>query len=458
MHCAGTSSEPRNAVPAAPDTPAQRTRTILSTIVGAPAGRLFAVRLWDGSVEPVAPGLEPQFTLVLHHPAALRRMCWPPTERALGSAYLRDDFDIEGDVLAAAALGNRLAQHLRSPVNLARLMLQLRRLPDDDRRPMTVRTSPAAQLSGTRHSRARDAAAVRYHYDAGNDFFALWLDREMVYSCAYFETGAEDVDTAQHAKLDLICRKLRLQPGERLLDIGCGWGALVRHAARYYGVEALGITLSEPQGRLARQRITEAGLADACRIEVRDYRDLPQGAAFDKVVSVGMFEHVGRSRLPAYFAQAYRLTKPGGLFLNHGIVTLHSRSPLLRPLVAAVSRRVSFIEGYVFPDGELITAAEAVQYAETAGFETRDLESLREHYALTLQHWVRRLEAQHAQAAAIAGETTYRIWRLYMAGFAHAFACGDVGITQTLFSKPDARGASRLPLTRRDLYHQSGAA
>jgi cyclopropane-fatty-acyl-phospholipid synthase len=274
----------------------------------------------------------------------------------------------------------------------------------------------------------------------------------MVYSCAYFDTGEEDIDAAQEAKLDYTCRKLRLKPGESLLDIGCGWGSLVLYAAERYGVKATGITLSEPQATLARARIAEAGLTDRCHIEVQDYRDLPQRAVFDKVVSVGMFEHVGRAKLPTYFSQAYRLTRPGGLFLNHGIITPSSRSAPLRVVEMALSPRTSFIEHYVFPDGELVSPADVLCFAEAAGFETRDVESLREHYALTLRRWVRRLEARHEEAAQIAGELAYRVWRLYMAGSARAFAMGRIGIIQALFSKLGEDGLSNLPLTRKDLY------
>ena len=315
-----------------------------------------------------------------------------------------------------------------------------------------------AGVHGPEHSRRRDAAAVRYHYDVGNDFYSLWLDRRMVYSCAYFATGVEDLDAAQEAKLEHICRKLRLRPGERLLDVGCGWGGLVQYAAERYGIEATGITLSPAQAELARRRIAAAGLADRCQFEVRDYRDLPPGATFDKVVSVGMVEHVGRARLPTYFAKAHRLLRPGGLFLNHGIVVAR---PVRFPRLALRAERLrggwdASIQRYVFPDGELLAPGEMVLHAEQAGFETRDVENLREHYALTLRHWVRRLEARHAEAASLVGERAYRVWCLYIAASAHGFATGKIGVVQTLLSKPDRRGASGLPLTRADLYR--GAA
>lgn len=435
--------------------PAIRTaREILADLFGPPARRTFAIRLWDGSVEPPGGGQPSSFTLTLRRPGALRRMLLPPTQLALGETYLRDDFDVEGNMEEATDLAGAIAARLRSPAVLARLVLRLRALPEDDL-PESVGGGPARRLTGRRHSRERDAAAVRSHYDAGNDFYALWLDGRMVYSCAYFPTGEEDIDAAQEAKLDLICRKLRLEPGESLLDIGCGWGSLVLYAAGNYGVRATGITLSEPQAELARRRISEAGLADRCRVEVRDYRDFPRGTSFDKVVSVGMFEHVGHAKLPGYFSEAYRLTRPGGLFLNHGIVTLSPVSVPGRAVARALGPRTSFIQRYVFPDGELVTPGEVLRFSEGAGFETRDLESLREHYALTLRHWVRRLEDHREEALRLADERTYRIWRLYMSASARAFATGRIGVVQTLFGKMDENGVCRLPLTREDLYREA---
>jgi cyclopropane-fatty-acyl-phospholipid synthase len=425
------------------------TLAVLEDLFGPPPKRPFAVRLWDGA-EDSGAGHEPCFTLVLNRPGALRRMLLPPTELALGEAYLRDDFDVEGDLERATELADVLAARLRSPALLARLVRRLRKLPADDM-PGTDGGTPD-RPKGRLHSRKRDAAAVRSHYDVGNEFYALWLDGRMAYSCAYFETGDEDIDVAQEAKLDLICRKLRLKPGESLLDIGCGWGSLVLHAAERYGARATGITLSEHQAAFARALIAEAGLANRCRVEVRDYRDLPREAAFDKVVSVGMFEHVGRAKLPAYFSRAYRFTRPGGLFLNHGIVILSPRPAHLRVVRRALAPRTSFIQRHVFPDGELVPPAEVLRFAEAAGFETRDVESLREHYALTLRRWVKRLEERHEEAARIAGEQTYRVWRMYMSGSARAFASGKIGIIQTLSSRTDGSGHTNLPLTRNDLY------
>jgi cyclopropane-fatty-acyl-phospholipid synthase len=264
----------------------------------------------------------------------------------------------------------------------------------------------------------------------------------MVYSCALFADPAEDLDIAQQRKLEYLCRKLRLKPGERLLDIGCGWGALILYAARHWGVDATGITLSEPQAELANERIRAAGLESRCRAVVQDYREVDTEHPFDKVVSIGMVEHVGLDRLEEYFTQGSRLLRPGGVFLNHGIADLPGRPP---------QSEQSFIDQYIFPDGDLPPLPTILAEAEKCGLEARDVESLREHYTLTLRNWVRRLEAHHAEAVAEAGEITYRTWRLYMSGCAHWFRCGHISVFQTLLVKRD-RGRSHLPLLRTDWY------
>ena len=433
-------------------------RSIMELLFGPPAIRAFAVRYPGGFLEP-SGSPAPLFTLVLKRAGSLRRMFWPPSERNVGEAYLRDDYDIEGDLEAAAGLADLLISRFSSLPTLLRLALLMRTLPKDEHLTETGLSGTRAgglTPTGDTHSRERDAAVIRYHYDVGNDFYALWLDARMVYSCAYFPEGVTDLDAAQAAKLEHICRKLRLQPGERLLDIGCGWGGLILYAAQHFGVQATGITLSEAQAALARERIRAAGLEDRVQVQVRDYRDLV-GERFDKVASVGMFEHVGRAHLQQYVAQVYTLLKPGGLFLNHGIVIAEKTvSPgTLERLAGLIWRQKTFMQQYVFPDGELVYTHEVLAHAERLGFETRDVESLREHYALTLRHWVRRLEARHAEAVASVGESGYRIWRFYMGGCAWAFSTGRIGLSQMLFSRPDARGRSGLPLSRADLYRPS---
>jgi cyclopropane-fatty-acyl-phospholipid synthase len=379
-------------------------------------------------------------------------MLHPPFELSICQAFIAADFDIIGDVERAASLETLLRGGLGSPFRLARLSRALLALPTDD----TPAPHPPVRAPdhGGIHTPERDAAAVRSHYDVGNEFYKLWLDRRMVYSCAYFASPDMTLDDAQEAKLEHICRKLRLAPGESLLDVGCGWGGLIMHAAERFGVTATGITLSYEQAALANERIRERGLSSQCTVEVRDYRHLAAHEEFDKIASVGMVEHVGRAKLPVYFERLYRYLKPGGLLLNHGIVHAHTNGkPTLR---AKVFEKLwgdnAFINKYVFPDGELPELSEVIQTAEAAGFETRDVESLREHYAITLRHWVNRLEHHHAAAVESVGEEIYRIWRLYMAASAYGFASGRLAIDQVLLAKRRANGSSVVPLSRADIY------
>lgn len=399
-------------------------------------GRSFRVRFWDGSEWSYLD--QPQFTFVLKHPGSLRGMFLSPSELTLGEAFIYDDFDVEGDLEAAFELGDSLLSRGYSLLDKLKFGGMLTRLP-------AQRGSHdgelGADLTGEVHSKERDRKAVSYHYDVSNDFYSLWLDRQMVYSCAYFKSTRDSIDIAQTQKLDHICRKLRLRPGERLLDLGCGWGGLLIHAAKNYGVQAFGITLSIPQAEIARQRIRDEELTDQCRVDVCDYRDLETVSHFDRVVSVGMFEHVGEALLPEYFHQAWLRLRPGGVFLNHGIASS-----------AGFKRKgPSFIDKYVFPDGELVPIHVTLRAAELAGFEVRDVESLREHYALTLQQWVSRLQSKAELARRIVGDSTYRVWRLYMSGSAHAFTTGRLNLYQVLLSKPD-HGDSRMRLTREDWY------
>ncbi|MHB1160473.1 MAG: class I SAM-dependent methyltransferase [Chloroflexota bacterium] len=431
---------------------------ILNRVLARYGARDFALRLWDGTTVPPDPGQESRFTLALNRPGTLRRMLLPPSELALGEAYLDGDFDIEGDVIAAMRLSDifeGVAMGVGVWIGLARQVMALPKEPTlDGNKGQEGAASwrQQARLRGQEHSRERDREAVTYHYDVGNGFFSLFLDRRMVYSCGYFPTGQEDLDTAQEAKLEHICRKLRLKPGELLLDIGCGWGALIMYAAERFGVQALGITLSRPQAELANQRIAEVGLADRARTVVMDYRDVESHGPFDKIVSVGMVEHVGRIKLPEYFRAAWNGLKPGGLFLNHGITAAGQDVGSSNFVDRYLFQRGAFIRKYVFPDGELIPVGDILGFAERVGFEVRDVESLREHYALTLRHWVRRLEANREEVLQQVGERTYRVWRLYMSGFSHAFATARVSVHQSLLGKPDDRGRCGLPMNRADIY------
>lgn len=420
----------------------ETTLDVLDEVFGQYEGIDFAVRLWEGTVWSAGRSASPEFTLVLTHPGALRNMFMPPSELNLGESFIYGDFDVEGDLIAAFPLVDIFEALDLSLGDKLGLAWKLRSLPQE-RPPRNGRQ--AARISGPTHSRERDQEAISYHYDVSNEFYALWLDRRMVYSCAYFVEPDEDVHTAQERKLNYICRKLRLEPGERLLDIGCGWGGLVIHAAKHYGVEALGITLSQPQVELAQRRIKEAGLGNRCRVVYEDYRDVDPGAdPFDKLVSVGMFEHVGEVKMRAYFEKAWNILRRGGLFLNHAIAR-----PGWQPKSDEPN---TFSNRYVFPDGELAPISHSLRIAEDMRFEVRDVESLREHYALTLRRWVRRLEQHHDEALEHVDEVTYRIWRLFMSGSAYGFESGRLNVYQSLLAKMDRDGNSGLPLTRADLY------
>ena len=377
----------------------------------------------------------PEFTLVLNEPTALRRLLLGRDPLRFAEAYFTQQIDVEGDFFAALQLKDHLPELTLSWSDRLRLAVRLLAPPpgaaDADLRADGVRS----------HTRAENKAAIAFHYDLSNDFYALWLDPAMVYSCAYYETEETSLAQAQWAKLDHICRKLRLQPGEELLDIGCGWGALVMHAARHYGVKATGITLSERQLALARQRIEAAGLQGQVEVRLCDYRDM--SGQFDKVSSVGMFEHVGLKNLPTYFGSVHRLLKPGGLFLNHGIT--HEEDGWGQALSS------KFINRYVFPDGELDRASNVMRVMEQQQFELHDVEGLRMHYARTLRAWVAKLEEGHEQALQHVDEAHYRIWRLYMAASALEFETGELGLYQILASKRDG-GPAPVPLTRRYMY------
>lgn len=426
----------------------------LAADVHAPALRILR-RLLSGMERPPALRLgdallheleaHPEYTLVIREPALLRRLVLRPDPILLADAYFRGVIDIEGDLYSALGLKNHfeaVSLSWRDKLALLRDALMLRVSDQEGLKPTGGLASRIARRFSHRHSRQTDRAAISFHYDVSNAFYGLWLDAQRVYSCAYFETPDDTLEQAQRNKLEHICRKLRLRPGERMLDIGCGWGALVCWAARHHRVRAHGITLSQRQLEYARERIRSEGLQDLVTVELRDYRDL-DATLYDKVSSVGMFEHVGLANLPAYYAAVQRVLRPGGLFLNHGIT--HDEEGWNRTVAT------EFINRYVFPDGELDCVSNIQLGMERAGFEIHDVEGLRPHYALTLRHWVRRLEANRDEALQEVDEVTFRIWRLYMAACALEFESGGTGIYQIVASKRDG-GTWPVPLTRHDLY------
>ena len=379
----------------------------------------LTIELWNGRRFLLSDN--PSVTLRVSDVAALRDLANPSLAN-LGEAYVEGRIDVEGPIDEALRTAAALSEHLGTS--------------KDGKRPHFWNV----------HNRTRDAKAIRYHYDVSNDFYALWLDRRMVYSCAYFKTGDESIDQAQEQKLDHICRKLRLSPGERFLDIGCGWGALVMHAAERYGVQATGITLSENQHALANERIRAAGLQDRCQVLLQDYRDLPGEGVFDKIASVGMFEHVGLKNLPTYFGAIHRWLAPGGIAMNHGLTSIDPES---RSVGLGAGE---FIEKYVFPHGELPHLSLVVKEMGAAGLEVMDAETLRLHYAKTLSHWSQRLEANLDAARAHCGDKRLRIWRVYLAGCAHAFERNWVTIQQVLAVKPENPARNPLPWTRDYIY------
>jgi cyclopropane-fatty-acyl-phospholipid synthase len=409
------------------------------------ANRPFAVRLPDGTVIPPEPeDRPPTFTFVLNRPAALRRMFLPRSELAMGESYLFGDYDIEGELPAAFEFIDRLQWRSQSLAQWLRLGWRLWQLERGQSKQTGLAGSgrfTAYNASGTLHTPARDQQAIRFHYDLSNTFYKLWLDEQMVYSCAYFTDPNESLETAQRRKLDLVCQKLELKPGERLLDIGCGWGSLLIHAAAEYGVDATGISISQAQTEEARARIAAAGLNDRCRVEVNHYEHFTAGRPFDKAVSIGMFEHVGPQRLPGYFERVHGWLRPAGLFLLQGASTYvqlaNRRRNWLEWVREQLGRgREAFYQNYIFPDSHLVDLPTIIAAGERPNlFELRHVECLRHHYALTLRHWLHRLESNEAAATAEVGPVAYRAWRLLTAYAGYFMDKGLLTEYQTLFAR-----------------------
>ena len=413
----------------------------LRLLFGDALGRDVGVRLWDGTR---IDSPEKRFGLVLNDPGALRAALLPPNDMNAGRAFIAGLIDCEGDLEACIDTLLRVAL-LHKPRELGTLARLLLRLP----KPRKVAAPRVARFFGRKHSRIRDQRVIGYHYDQPLEFYRAILDRQMVYSCAYFDDGIDDLDAAQIAKIDYTLDKLQLRPGDRLLDIGCGWGALVERAAKRFGARVLGITLSRSQHEYASERLRAAGLDGQARVELRDYRELRGEPMFDKIVSIGMVEHVGYKQLPSYFRIAFDALRTGGLFLNHGIA---DQTPGRR-----VAKDHGFISRYVFPDGHIIPLSLTNVEAERGGFEVRDVENLREHYARTLRAWTSNLRRNRDAAVTAAGEAAFRTWLLYMAGSAQGFASGRLGLFQTLLAKPAPGGSVELPATRRSLYERRTA-
>jgi len=379
-----------------------------------------ALELWNGQALRFAD--YPTVTLKVNKPQALLNFAKPSLGK-LARSYVERGFDFNGPTRDIINLGEHLCEN-----------------------EVLVDKKASRALSWWKHSKPADRKNISRHYDVSNDFYALWLDQRRVYSCAYFKQAGDTLECAQEQKLEHICRKLDVKPEERLLDIGCGWGGLILWAAERHGMRATGITLSQNQHDYVQAQIQARGLQDRVTVHLMDYRDVPEDIPYDKIASVGMFEHVGRHNLPKYFAKIYRLLKPGGLVMNHGITSVGLDT------IGLGSGISDFIDEYVFPGGELVHVSHVIESLSTHGLECWDVECLRPHYARTLWHWVDRLEAHEAQAKEMVGEEKYRIWQIYMAGSAHAFEHGWMSIFQILGGKPLANGTMPYPLTREHVY------
>jgi cyclopropane-fatty-acyl-phospholipid synthase len=398
-------------------------------------GLPVAVEAYDGSRSgPV----DAAATIVIRSPDALRRIVTAPGELGIARAYVSGDLELQGSIWALLELRDRIPDVQLEPKMMLRLVHELGGWREV--RPLAP-PDEEVRLRGRRHSKARDAAAISHHYDVSNAFYGLVLGPSLTYSCAVWHDENDTLEAAQANKYELICRKLDLRPGMRLLDVGCGWGGMVMHAAQHHGVHGVGITISRQQAELAEKRVAEAGLSDQVQIRVQDYRDVADGP-YDGISSIGMFEHVGEARLAEYFECLRRLIRPEGRLLNHGI------SRPARSEKARLPRR-SFINRYVFPDGELHEVGRVISITQDAGFEVRHVESLREHYALTLRRWVANLEEHWDEAVAEVGPPRARVWRLYMAGSAVNFGAGRAQVHQVLSVPREAGGRSGVPLRPR---------
>lgn len=410
--------------------------------------RRVAVQLWDGTRIPLGEGCDPGFFISIAGPGVLGALMRKPSYENLLFQYAHGNIEIHGDLIDFAKLARQKQPRDRSQ-RVSRLKLAWTALP--------LLFAPAEKIEvahtygddavGRKESRRRNMEFIQFHYDIGNEFYALFLGKEMQYSCGYFAHPDNSIDQAQFDKLDMICRKLRLKPGEKFLDIGCGWGGLICHAAQHYGVQAHGVTLSQKQFDFATEKVKKLGLEDRITIELKDYAELE--GTFDKISSVGMFEHIGIKNMPRYFRKINSLLRDRGILMNHGI---SRRAKATRKAAKRIRPERRLLLKYIFPGSELDNLGHTIDVLELSGFEVHDVEALREHYALTCQHWYRALMRHKSEAIAFVGEEKFRMWALYLASVSIGFADGSMHICQVVATKRGAKGPSGLPPTRADLY------
>ncbi len=408
----------------------------------------FSVRLWDGTMVPLGSNVDTDFYLAVNRPGTIGSLLRRPTYENLLLHYVKGNLDISGDLLGFVAVAReRRPRDRLKKVNKMALLKQALPLLFTRTDRVEVQHRYGDEETGRKQSRRDNKEFIQFHYDVSNDFYKLFLGEEMQYSCGYFTRADNSLDQAQHDKLEHICRKLRLKPGERMLDIGCGWGGLICHAAANYGVHAHGVTLSQRQFDYAVEKIRGLGLEDRVKVELRDYSTLE--GTYDKIASVGMFEHIGIANMDGYFAKMNALLRDRGILMNHGISRHAKRT---KRAVRKIRPERRLLLKYIFPGSELDNIGHTIDMLEVNGFEVHDVEALREHYGLTSRHWYRNLKRNSEEAEKYVGPEKLRMWLLYLAGVSIGFTDGSMHICQVVATKHKSKGASGLPLTRADLY------
>ncbi len=416
--------------------------------IGKTVNACFSIRLWDGSKIHLGKDVDSDYFISINGPGVIGALLRKPTYENLFLQYVNGHVDIHGDLIDfAAAARKKRSKNKRKKINKLFILKQALPLLLSFSQKINTQHEYLADEVGREESRRDNKEFIQFHYDISNDFYALFLDKEMQYSCGYFTHPDNSIDRAQHDKLDMICKKLRLKPEEKLLDIGCGWGGLICHAAQHYGVKAHGVTLSQKQFDFAMAKVKKLGLEERITIELRDYSTLE--GTYDKISSIGMFEHIGIANMPKYFQKINSLLRDRGILLNHGICR---RAKHTKRAARKIRPERRLLLKYIFPGSELDSVGHTVDLLGINRFEVHDVEAWREHYALTTRHWYRRLIERKEEAINFVGVEKFRVWALYLAGVSIGFTNGSMHICQVVATKHSARGASELPLTRADLY------